>query len=110
MCPVRGLLARLSGRFFSKQRVISPIRGFFIGIFPPILQMQLLIIIYPENQEIVDVVNTVGLPLVLSNSIGIAIFTAMIGIIEIGRASCRERVEIWVVAGSVYEKRVEKRV
>src|SRR5690625_5714946 len=43
--------------------------------------MQLLIIIYPENQEIVDVVNTVGLPLVLSNSIGIAIFTAMIGII-----------------------------
>lgn len=79
--PVTGLLAGLTGRFFSKQRVISPIQALFIGIFPPILQMQLLIIIYPENQKIVDVVNTVGLPLVLSNSVGIAIFTAMIGII-----------------------------
>ena len=79
--PLTGLLAGLTGRFFSKQRVISPVQALFIGIFPPILQMQLLIIIYPENQEIVDVVNTVGLPLVLSNSIGIAIFTAMIGII-----------------------------
>src|SRR5699024_12456932 len=79
--PVTGLLAGLTGRFFSKQRVISPIQALFIGIFPPILQMQLLIIIYPETQKIVNVVNNVGLPLVLSNSIGIAIFTTMIGII-----------------------------
>src|SRR5699024_4510229 len=79
--PLTGLLAALTVCFFSTQRFISPVQALFIVIIPPILQMQLLIIIYPENQEIVDVVNTVGLPLVLSNSIGIAIFTAMIGII-----------------------------
>lgn len=79
--PLTGLLAGLTGRFFSKERVISPVQALFIGVFPPILQMQLLLILHPEKQEVVDVVNTVGLPLVLSNSIGIAIFTAMIGII-----------------------------
>lgn len=79
--PLAGLLAGLTGRFFSKERVISPIQALFIGIFPPILQMQLLLIINPEKDEIVDVINIIGLPLVLSNSIGIAIFTALIGII-----------------------------
>ena len=79
--PLSGLLAGLTGRFFSKERVISPVQALFIGVFPPIIQMQLLLILHPEKQEIIDVVNTVGLPLVLSNSIGIAIFTAMIGII-----------------------------
>lgn len=79
--PLAGLLAGLTGRFFSKERVISPVQALFIGIFPPIIQMQLLLIFNPENKEVVDVINTVGLPLVLSNSVGIAIFTAMIGII-----------------------------
>lgn len=79
--PIAGLLAGLTGRFFSKERVISPVQALFIGIFPPILQMQLFLIFNPENEEIVEVINTIGLPLVLSNSVGIAIFTAMIGII-----------------------------
>src|SRR5699024_11721207 len=52
--PVTGLLAGLTGRFFSKQRVISPIQALFIGIFPPILHMQLLIIIYSKSQYIWD--------------------------------------------------------
>src|SRR5699024_3569570 len=73
------LLAALTCRFLSKHRVILSVQALFIGIFTHILHMQLLIIISPENQEIVDVFNTVGLPLVLSNSIGIALFTAMIG-------------------------------
>src|SRR5699024_11740881 len=59
--PLTGLLASLTGRFFSKQRIISPVQALFIGIFSPILQMKLLIIIFSENQEILDVVKNVGL-------------------------------------------------
>lgn len=79
--PITGLLAGLTGRFFSKERVISPVQALLIGLFPPILQMQLLLILHPQETKIIEVVNTIGLPLVLSNSIGIAIFTAMIGIV-----------------------------
>lgn len=79
--PLTGLLAGLTGRFFSKARVISPIQALFIGVFPPILQMQLLIVLYPQNENVIQFVNLTGLPLVLSNSIAIAVFTAMIGIV-----------------------------
>lgn len=41
--------------------------------------MQLLLIFEPDPVEMIAIVNTIGLPLVLSNSIAIAIFTAMIG-------------------------------
>lgn len=78
--PLTGLLAGLTARFFSQERVISPMKALFIGVFPPILQMQLLLIFEPHNDDIISIVNTIGLPLVLSNSIAIAIFTAMIGI------------------------------
>src|SRR5699024_3967059 len=79
--PLTGLLAGLTGRFFSKARVISPIQALFIGVFPPILQMQLLLVLHPQEESVVHFVNLVGLPLVLSNSIAIAVFTAMIGIV-----------------------------
>lgn len=79
--PITGLLAGLTAKFFSNERVISPFKALFIGVFPPILHMQLLLIMYADVSYITDVVNTVGLPLVLSNSMAIAIFTAMIGIV-----------------------------
>lgn len=79
--PLTGLLAGLTGRFFSKARVISPIQALFIGVFPPILQMQFLFVLYPQNSTIMEFVNLTGLPLVLTNSIAIAIFTAMIKIV-----------------------------
>jgi len=79
--PLTGLLAGLTGRFFSKARVISPIQALFIGVFPPILQMQLLLVLHPQEESVIHFVNLVGLPLVLSNSIAIAVFTAMIGIV-----------------------------
>src|SRR5699024_7416464 len=79
--PLTGLLAGLTGRFFSKARVISPIQALFIGVFPPILQMQLLLVLYPQNEQMIQFVNVIGLPLVLASSIAIAIFTAMIGIV-----------------------------
>lgn len=79
--PITGLFSGLMSRFFSNERVISPLKAFFIGVFPPILHMQLLLIMNDNKGDIINVVNTIGLPLVLSNSIAIAIFTAMIGIV-----------------------------
>ncbi len=79
--PLTGLLAGLTARFFSQERVISPMKALFIGVFPPILQMQLMLVFHPHADHMVAVVDQIGLPLVLSNSIAIAIFTAMIGIV-----------------------------
>lgn len=79
--PITGLLAGLTARFFSDERVISPFKALFIGIFPPILHMQLLLIFHSNVEETIHIVDNIGLPLVLSNSIAIAIFTAMIGVI-----------------------------
>lgn len=81
MNPITGLLAGLTARFFSDERVISPFKALFIGIFPPILHMQLLLIFHSNVEETIHIVDNIGLPLVLSNSIAIAIFTAMIGVI-----------------------------
>lgn len=79
--PITGLLAGLMARFFSNERVISPLKALFIGVFPPILHMQLLLIFTANKADMIDIVDTIGLPLVLSNSTAIAIFTAMIGIV-----------------------------
>lgn len=79
--PLTGLLAGLTGRFFSKGSVISPVQALFIGVFPPILQMQMLLVLYPKKPEVAGFIDLIGLPLVLSNSLGIALFTAMIGIV-----------------------------
>ncbi|MEN2767933.1 LytS/YhcK type 5TM receptor domain-containing protein [Ornithinibacillus xuwenensis] len=79
--PLTGWLAGMTARFFSNERVISPLKALFIGVFPPVLQMQLLLILYTGGDGLVTIVDQIGLPLVLSNSIAIAIFTAMIGIV-----------------------------
>ncbi|WP_246001160.1 LytS/YhcK type 5TM receptor domain-containing protein [Oceanobacillus piezotolerans] len=79
--PLTGLLAGYTARFFSQERVISPIKSLFIGIFPPILLMHLLLIFHSADQEMIAIVNTIGIPVVLSNSIAIAIFTAMIAVV-----------------------------
>ncbi|NCU17080.1 LytS/YhcK type 5TM receptor domain-containing protein [Pallidibacillus pasinlerensis] len=79
--PLTGLLAGLTARFFSNERVISPFKALFIGVFPPILHMQFLLIFYLDHISMIEIVNTIGLPLILTNSTAIAIFTAMIGIV-----------------------------
>ncbi|QKY70714.1 LytS/YhcK type 5TM receptor domain-containing protein [Lentibacillus sp. CBA3610] len=79
--PLTGLLAGWTARFFSNERVISPMKALFIGVFPPVLHMHMLLIAEPNSDDMIATVNTIGLPLVLSNSISIAIFTAMIGIV-----------------------------
>ena len=79
--PLTGIMAGFTARFFSQERVISPIKALFIGIFPPILLMHLLLIFDSQDREMIAMINTIGLPVVLSNSIAIAIFTAMIAIV-----------------------------
>ena len=79
--PLTGLFAGLMARFFSQERVISPFNALFIGMFPPVLHMMFLLILHPRATESIFIVDTIGLPLVLSNSLAIAIFTAMIGIV-----------------------------
>lgn len=73
-----GLLAGFTARFFSEERVIAPEKALFIGMFAPILHMCLLLIFSTHPQETIRLVNTVGLPLVITNSVAIAIFMAMI--------------------------------
>lgn len=76
--PLTGLLAGLTARFFSQERVIAPMKAMFIGIFPPILKMGLLLVFVPHSETVVPLVDTVGLPMVFSNSVAIAVFTAVI--------------------------------
>lgn len=73
-----GLLAGLTARFFSEERIIAPAKALFIGIFPPILQMGLLLVFAPQPEEMVYLVNRFGPSLVVTNSVAIAVFTAMI--------------------------------
>ncbi|RKQ37271.1 LytS/YhcK type 5TM receptor domain-containing protein [Oceanobacillus halophilus] len=76
--PLAGLITGWTGQFFSEERVIAPNKALFIGIFPPVFHMGLLLIFLP-NQEIgIELVNMIGIPLVVTNSVALAIFTMMI--------------------------------
>jgi two-component system, LytTR family, sensor histidine kinase LytS len=76
--PITGLLAGYVARFFSQERVISPSKALFIGMFAPIIQMSLLLILAQPPELVRAIVNIIGIPMVLTNSISIAIFTTMI--------------------------------
>lgn len=76
--PVTGLLAGYVARFFSQERVISPSKALFIGMFAPVIQMSLMLIMAGPPELVRTVVNVIGVPMVLTNSISIAIFTTMI--------------------------------
>ncbi|MBP1157619.1 two-component system sensor histidine kinase LytS [Paenibacillus sp. PvR052] len=76
--PLIGLLAGLVARFFHEERIIAPIKAMFIGVFAPILQMGILLVFTTSSQTAIELVNQIGVPMVIANSIGIAIFVAMI--------------------------------
>lgn len=78
--PITGLLAGYVARFFSQERVISPSKALFIGMFAPVIQMSFILIFSGPPDLVRTVVNVVGIPMVLTNSISIAIFTTMIQI------------------------------
>jgi two-component system sensor histidine kinase LytS len=79
--PVTGLLAGSVARFFSNERVVSPMKALFIGMFAPILYMGLILIFSSPPEEATRLVNMIGIPMVTTNSIAIAIFTTMIHVV-----------------------------
>jgi two-component system sensor histidine kinase LytS len=79
--PFTGILAGLAARFFSQERVISPAKSLFIGLFTTILVMCFILIFSSPAEQAIYLVNTVGIPMVITNSIAIAIFTTMIRVV-----------------------------
>ncbi|WP_199614384.1 LytS/YhcK type 5TM receptor domain-containing protein [Paenibacillus alkalitolerans] len=79
--PVTGLAAGGIAKFFSDERVISPAKAMFVGMFAPIIQMGFILIFSSPPQQASAAVNAVGMPMVLTNSIAIAVFTAMIHVV-----------------------------
>jgi two-component system, LytTR family, sensor histidine kinase LytS len=79
--PLTGILSGWTARFFSQERVISSQKALFIGMFAPVLHMALLLIFTANPQETILLVDRIGLPLVVTNSVAIAIFTAMIRVV-----------------------------
>lgn len=77
---VIGALAGGVARFFSQERVISPAKALFIGMFAPIMLMGIVLICAGADkpERAIALVNAIGLPMVLTNSVSIAIFTAML--------------------------------
>ena len=49
--PITGFLAGITARFFSQERVISPFKALFIGMFAPILYMHLFLIFSPRPRR-----------------------------------------------------------
>ncbi len=79
--PITGLLSGLTARFFSQERVIASQKAMFIGMFAPVLHMGLWLIFTADPLETIAEVNQIGLPLVVTNSVAIAVFTAMIHVV-----------------------------
>jgi two-component system, LytTR family, sensor histidine kinase LytS len=73
-----GILAGGIARFFSQERVISPVKALFIGMFAPILLMGVILICASPPNQAIQLVDLIGIPMVLTNSISIAIFTTML--------------------------------
>jgi two-component system sensor histidine kinase LytS len=73
-----GILAGGIARFFSQERVISPLKALFIGMFAPILLMGVILICAASPEKAVQLVDLIGIPMVLTNSVSIAIFTTML--------------------------------
>ena len=75
----------------SQERVISPAKALFVGMFAPILHMGVILICANEPDRAVELVNLIGLPMVLTNSISIAIFTTMLRALRSPRSGDRVR-------------------
>ena len=58
--PLTGLLAGINWTFFFKSTSNFSDSSTFIGVFPPILHMQFLLVLYPQNESILKFVNLAG--------------------------------------------------
>lgn len=57
---------------------MAPLKALFVGLFVPVLHMGLLLIVSADSPTSIALVNEIGIPLVVTNSIAIAVFTAII--------------------------------
>ncbi|MDQ0337975.1 two-component system sensor histidine kinase LytS [Caldalkalibacillus uzonensis] len=76
--PFVGLLAGGAARFFSEERIISPAKSLFIGMFAIILTMCFILAFTTPSDQAISLVNQIGIPMVIVNSLAIAVFTIMI--------------------------------
>jgi two-component system sensor histidine kinase LytS len=79
--PLTGLLAGGVARFFLQERVLSPAKAIFIGMFAPIILMGVILIVSSPSEKAISFVDMIGIPMVLTNSISIAIFTTMLRVV-----------------------------
>jgi two-component system sensor histidine kinase LytS len=76
--PFIGVMAGLIARFFAEEKIISPFKSLFVGVFAPIIYMCFILAFAFPASSAIALVNTIGLPMVITNSISIAIFTTML--------------------------------
>ena len=90
--PLTGVVAGGIARFFSQERIIAPFKALFIGMFMPILLMQLMLVCITPPEEAIPLVDFIGIPMVLVNSVSIAIVTTMlrVALSEQERAAAHE--------------------
>lgn len=79
--PVAGLWAGLLGRQFAKDRLVTPLQAFFIGLVPAVVYVGMIAfhpsLPYPLREAITNII----LPYVTLHSIGVVVFLTMIRIV-----------------------------
>lgn len=78
--PLTGVLAGGVARFFSQERIIAPAKALFTGMFAPIMFLQIMLICAYPPEKAIALVDFIGIPMVLINSVSIAIVTTMLRI------------------------------
>ncbi|MFC0213500.1 LytS/YhcK type 5TM receptor domain-containing protein [Paenibacillus chartarius] len=76
--PLVGLISGFIARFFAEERVIAPVKALFISVFPPIVAMGALLIVHESSADAIRIVDMIGVPMVIANSIGVGILVVMI--------------------------------
>jgi two-component system sensor histidine kinase LytS len=101
--PLSGLISGWIARFFAEERVIAPIKALFISVFPPILLMGAILIVHESSESSIRLINLIGIPMVIANSIGVGIFVTMILAVlrEEERAAALETQKALYIAESV---------
>ncbi|MEX2460048.1 MAG: LytS/YhcK type 5TM receptor domain-containing protein [Paenibacillaceae bacterium] len=78
--PIIGLLTGLVTRLFLRDRVVPLAIAFFCGVFAPVVLMGSILIFVRQQEAAILLVNTIAMPMMMTNSISIAIFMMMLKI------------------------------
>ncbi|SFU53791.1 histidine kinase [Alicyclobacillus macrosporangiidus] len=89
-----GGLAGLTAHFFADERVLAPHKAVFVGLFAPVLYTGMLLVFTPPGQveQGIAVVNQIGPPLVIADSLAVGVFSAIVHVAraEEEQATARE--------------------